>query len=137
PPAEDPTKEKTPEDFLSLSGWDSEAALTANRAVHYDLDKAGNRNTVVDSVQGTTAYSTPVPNYINQYENVGADTVSNGPEHEIASYKNVNYTYLKDEHLIGVSSVNPNNTYQLAYDALGRCVKRTINGVTKYYIYDG
>jgi len=137
PPAEDPTKEKTPEDFLSLSGWDPDTALTANRAVHYDLDKAGNRNTVVDSVQGTTAYSTPVPNYINQYENVGADTVSNGPEHEIASYKNVNYTYLKDEHLIGVSSVNPNNTYQLAYEALGRCVKRTINGVTKYYIYDG
>jgi RHS repeat-associated protein len=137
PPADDPTKEKTPEDFLSLSGWDPNAALMADRAVNYDYDKAGNRNTVVDSVNGTTAYSTPVPNYINQYQNVGPDAVSNGPEHEIASYKNVSYTYLRDEQLIGASSVNPSNTYQLAYDGLGRCVKRTINGVTKYYIYDG
>jgi RHS repeat-associated protein len=28
-------------------------------------------------------------------------------------------------------------TYNLYYDALGRCVKRTLNGLTTYYIYDG
>ena len=28
-------------------------------------------------------------------------------------------------------------TYDLAYDALGRCVKRTWNGNSTYYIYDG
>jgi RHS repeat-associated protein len=124
PPAEDPTKEKTPDDFLSLSGWDPNAALTADRTVQYGYDKAGNRNTVVDSVNGTIAYTTPVPNYINQYQNVGADTVSNGPEHEIATYKDVTYTYMKDEHLIRI--ISGTNTYDLAYDAFGRCVKRTL-----------
>ena len=29
------------------------------------------------------------------------------------------------------------NSYQLGYDALGRCVKRTLNGTTTFYIYDG
>jgi RHS repeat-associated protein len=29
------------------------------------------------------------------------------------------------------------NTYNLYYDALGRCVKRSLNGITTYYIYDG
>jgi hypothetical protein len=27
--------------------------------------------------------------------------------------------------------------YQLVYDALGRCVKRSLNGLTTYYVYDG
>src|SRR5205814_1205199 len=29
------------------------------------------------------------------------------------------------------------NTYTLAYDALGRCVSRTLNSATTYCIYDG
>jgi RHS repeat-associated protein len=29
------------------------------------------------------------------------------------------------------------NTYNLYYDALGRCAKRSLNGATTYYIYDG
>lgn len=29
------------------------------------------------------------------------------------------------------------STYQLSYDALGRCVVRTLNGVVTSYIYDG
>jgi YD repeat-containing protein len=29
------------------------------------------------------------------------------------------------------------NSYQLAYDALGQCVKRTLNNVATYYVYDG
>jgi RHS repeat-associated protein len=29
------------------------------------------------------------------------------------------------------------STYNLAYDAFGRCVKRTLNGSTVYYTYDG
>ena len=44
------------------------------------------------------------------------------------SYKTNAYTY-KDEHLTNVSSGV--NGYDLAYDALGRCVKRVLNGVTK------
>ena len=62
-------------------------------------------------------------------------TVSNGSEHEIASYQGNTYTYINDERLKTVSSGS--NNYSLAYDALGRCVKRTLNGVTIYYVYDG
>jgi RHS repeat-associated protein len=34
-------------------------------------------------------------------------------------------------------STRGTDSYDLAYDALGRCVKRVVNGVIKYYIYDG
>jgi RHS repeat-associated protein len=53
------------------------------------------------------------------------------------AYQTVNYTYINDTHLVGVSGGNPYTNYALGYDALGRCVKRTLNGATTYYIYDG
>lgn len=133
PPAEDPTKEKTPDDFLSLSGFDPNQALTADRSVNYALDNAGNRNSVNDTVNGYAAYA---PDNLSRYTGqVGNDPITNGDKHEVLSYKNVTYGY-KDEHLISVTNSATNDSYQLAYDALGRCVKRTIDGVTKYYIYD-
>src|SRR5437764_4585173 len=100
------------------------------RSVTYNLDKAGNRLSVVDTGV-TKTYS---PNTLNQYTAAEGTTVTNGTEHEVASYKNVSYTYINDERLKTVTSGG--NSYQLAYDALGRCVKRTLNGVTTYYIYD-
>jgi RHS repeat-associated protein len=109
---------------------------TYQRAVTYVYDKAGNRLGTNDNGVVVTVYA---PNDINQYQSISinnvADPISNGNEHEVTSYKNVSYTYLKDEHLIRATSGA--NTYDLAYDALGRCVKRTVNGVKKYYIYDG
>ena len=134
----DPTKEETTvDDLLSLpEGMEPESLQTADRSVYYYYDNAGNRGTVNDSVNGTTNYT---PNNLNQYTSVTGSTITNGPEHETASYRNIDYTYLNDEHLIGVTNrnVTPNDTYQLVYDAMGRCVKRTVNGLTKYYIYDG
>jgi YD repeat-containing protein len=96
------------------------------RTVTYNLDKAGNRTSVVDTGV-TTGYS---PNNLNQYiTSVGADSITNGAEHEINSYKNVGYGYLNDEHLNLITYSTRN--YTLAYDALGRCVKRTVsNGQT-------
>jgi RHS repeat-associated protein len=134
----DPTKEETTvDDLLSLpEGLDPESLQTADRTVTYYYDNAGNRTTVNDSVNGNTSYT---PNSFNQYTAVSGSTITNGNEHEIASYRNIDYRYLNDEHLIGVTNrnVTPNDTYDLRYDALGRCVKRTVNGLTKYYIYDG
>jgi RHS repeat-associated protein len=102
------------------------------RNVTYTLDKAGNRTQVADT--GVTTNYTP--NVLNQYINaVGSDSISNGTEHEVSAYKGVNYTYINDERLASVASGS--NSYQLVYDALGRCVKRTLNGATTYYIYDG
>jgi RHS repeat-associated protein len=134
PPADDPDKEKTVDDYVAKpEGMDPEALDTNGRTVTYVYDKAGNRQRVTD--RGTvTSYT---PNAINEYGAVGPSPspspVSNGPDHEIASYANLAYTY-KDEHLINVMGAN---NYDLAYDALGRCVKRTINGVSKYYVYEG
>jgi RHS repeat-associated protein len=66
---------------------------------------------------------------------VGGSSLTNGPEHEIRIYNSVTYNYINDEHLKQVTSSSA--TYNLYYDALGRCVKRTLNGLTTYYIYDG
>jgi len=57
-------------------------------------------------------------------------TITNGPQHEVSSFQPpndtqlVSYTYMKDRQLIRV--VSGGNTYDLAYDAFGRCVKRTL-----------
>src|SRR4029077_6112273 len=105
--------------------------------VHYALSTAGNRTSVVDD-GATTTYT---PNAFNQYSNVTGSTIHNGNEHEIDQYKGpsdaqlVSYTYLTDRDLVSVNSGS--DIYSLAYDALGRCVKRDLNGVATYYIYDG
>jgi hypothetical protein len=97
---------------------------TGPTLVVYDLDKAGNRNSVSEDGLATN-YTT---NNLNQYSIVGADAVVNGSEHEITSYAGVSYTYINDEHL--KTATYGINTYDLAYDALGRCVKRTLSSST-------
>jgi RHS repeat-associated protein len=101
------------------------------RIVTYNLDRAGNRTSIVDS--GVT--KTYAPNDLNQYTSAEGVVMSNGSEHEVSEYQGVAYTYRNDERLIRATS-GP-DAYDLAYDALDRCVKRTLNGATTYYIYDG
>jgi len=103
------------------------------RNVSYSMDAMGNRSQVNDngSVQG---YSSN-PSYRNQYVSAPAGGVSNGAEHEVGGYASLSYTYLGDQRLASV--IGGGNSYYLAYDALGRCVKRTLNGITTYYTYDG
>ena len=105
----------------------------SGRSVTYNIDQMGNRTSVVDT--GVTTTYGQAAGGLNQYSQVGSNTVGNGSEHEIALYQNISYGYINDEQL---SSLNGNgNSYQLAYDAMGRCVSRTLNGATTYYIYDG
>jgi RHS repeat-associated protein len=107
----------------------------------YVYDGTGNRLWVVDTVNGGRDY---VPDDLNRYTSIVGSTINNGNEHEVSSYKGpsdarlVNYSYLNDEHLVSVNDGTGGgaNHYNLAYDALGRCVKRTLNGATTYYIYD-
>jgi RHS repeat-associated protein len=138
PPAEDPGKEqKTVGDYLGdgqqgPADGPGQPDLFTPRNATYNLDNAGNRTSVTDNVNGNATY---VPNVLNQYTSVGGSSVTNGPEHEIRIYNSVTYDYINDEHLKQVTSNA--GTYILAYDALGRCVKRTLNGFTTYYIYDG
>lgn len=103
------------------------------RGVAYYLDLGGNRIGVYDTVSGNMTYS---PNGLNQYTGSAAGAaITNGSEHEVATYNAVTYSYINDEHLKQVSSGT--NNYYLYYDALGRCVKRKLNNTTTYYVYDG
>ena len=97
------------------------------RYATYLPDKAGNR-TQVDANGMLLPFS---PNLLNQY----AQT-SNGQSHEISGYQNVSYQYVGDTRLSRASST-ASGVYELGYDALGRCVKRTTNGVSVYSAYDG
>jgi len=114
-----------------LDGELNTAQYNTTRSVNYSLDKAGNRTSVVDN-GATKSYS---PNLLNQYTTGHSSSVTNGSEHEISDYQGVHYTYINDERLKQASA--PSNTYTLTHDALGRCVKRTLNGTDTYYIYDG
>jgi RHS repeat-associated protein len=124
--------------------WDGELWFVNygnGRSVSYYLDRAGNRQQVTDSTSGTTTYT---PNNINQYGSVSGCSINNGLEHEVSFFQRPNdpgavtYTYINDERLRQVSDAS-GNTYNLYYDALGRCVKRRLNTDSNitYYIYDG
>jgi RHS repeat-associated protein len=104
------------------------------RGVAYYLDLGGNRTSVYDTLTGN---STPyTPNNLNQYTgSAGGAAITNGSEHEVATYNTVTYSYINDEHLKQASTGT--NNYYLYYDALGRCVKRKLNNTTTYYVYDG
>ena len=106
---------------------------STTRSVNYGQDALGNRSQVNDN-SNVQSYS-PMPNYRNQYATGPAGPVSHGVEHEIAGYGGLSYGYRNDGRLAGVSGNG--SSYGLAYDALGRCVKRTLNGTTIYYTYDG
>jgi RHS repeat-associated protein len=87
----------------------------------YNLDNKGNRTSVVDN----NVSSSYTPNVIDQYSPTAAgSSIVNGSEHEIKTYDGVTYTYINDERLQQVS--DGMNIYSLVYDALGRCVKRTL-----------
>ena len=100
------------------------------RTVSYNLDNAGNRDGTA-GVNENGMFMPYNPNVLNQYSQT-----ANGSEHEVAAYNSVSYRYIADQRLARVSSASA-GTYELGYDALGRCVRRTTNGVTKYSAYDG
>ncbi len=108
--------------FLPDNRW----TVPIHRLTYY-LDDAGNRN----SVNGNGTVTGYTPNILNQYGETG-----NGSQHEISGYNGVSYVYVADTRLASASS-SAAGTYELGYDALGRCVRRTSNGVASYYAYSG
>jgi RHS repeat-associated protein len=150
PDQEAPEPTAPPDDYSDLPvGGFVPPALPGGRSVTYYVDRAGNRQQVTDSSNPTATYAA---NNINQYSSVSGCSITNGLEHEVSSFQGptdpgaVTYTYINDEHLKQVSDTS-GNTYYLYYDALGRCVKRTLiipapasintTTTTTYYIYDG
>ncbi len=75
-------------------------------------------------------------NSINQYTSITGGSITNGLEHEISAFNSVAYAYINDERLS--SATIASTGYTMVYDALGRCVQRTLTGgPTTYYVYDG
>jgi RHS repeat-associated protein len=138
PEVEEPEPPAPPENYAELPLGGVAQPDSYQRWVAYLLDRGGNRMQVVDTSSGTANYTRST---INQYTAVTGCMVANGAEHEVSLFKaptdaqQVNYYYINDERLKQVTSGS--NTYDLKYDAVGRCVKRTLNGTTTYYIYDG
>jgi RHS repeat-associated protein len=98
----------------------------------YNVDKGGNRTSVIDN--GVT--KSYVPNVVNQYTTADSKVETNGLEHEISAYDGVSYTYVNDGQLS--RSAFGSGSVAYSYDALGRIVKRVLNGTQTYLnIYDG
>src|SRR5205807_1944952 len=107
------------------------------RNVNYGWDRAGNRTSLSDSLGQSYNYQTTS---LNQYWTDGVNNMTNGNEHELAAYQNVNYSYINDSHvwlIAGTDVVGQQSRYEMYYDALGRRVVTVLNGPTTYYIYDG
>jgi RHS repeat-associated protein len=108
----------------------------ASRWVTYNLDDAGNRHGN-DGVNNNGSWINYEPDVLNQYTSVGgSNNVANSAHHQVAGYENISYAYLADT-LLASASRSINDRYELGYDALGRCVRRTTNGQPEYYAYDG
>lgn len=100
------------------------------RNVTYNLDLAGNRTSIVDG--STTTYLT---NNLNQYTTVGSVNPQYVAGHAMSAYGSQSYYYIAAT-LLARSTIGTNDLY-LYYDALGRCMKRKLNGVSSYRVFQG
>ncbi|MBI4354788.1 MAG: RHS repeat protein, partial [Candidatus Omnitrophica bacterium] len=103
-------------------------STTANGVkIDYRYDAVGNR---------LTAAGQPyTPNRLNQYDAVGATTLRHDTNGNV-TFDGVNtYAYDSENRLIRVE--RPGLIATFTYDALGRRVSKTVNGVTIHFLYDG
>lgn len=111
---------------------DSPSPTNPSQTVGYTYDAAGNETQVVDSINGTKTYT---PNSDNQYSSVGTSALTYDGRGNVATYSGTTYTYDASNLLTKAVDQLSNVTTQ-AYDPLGRCVKRVVNGTTTYFTYD-
>lgn len=71
----------------------------------------------------------------NQYTMTNGQVVTYDNNFNLTSYNGASFTFDAANHLI--SARKGTNSGSFVYDGLGRCLKRTINGVETIYIYDG
>ena len=92
----------------------------------YSADKLN--RTSVSNNGVTTGYT--MPDGMNQYTNVGNQAIGYDNHFNIASYNGNTFAYDAENHLVAGSM-------QATYDGLGRCVRRTTEGGTILFTYDG
>ena len=78
------------------------------------------------------------PNGLNQYTAVSGHTAPlYDTKFNLSGYDGWTYIYDADKRLISAgSATGGGHSAQFVYDGLGRCVKRTIDGVSTVYTYD-
>ncbi|MEY2506963.1 MAG: hypothetical protein QOH01_1292 [Verrucomicrobiota bacterium] len=108
------------------------APVNQTRAVDYVYtpDRL-NRSSVTDNRQVTGYGSNPM----NQYVTVNGGTSLYDQNFNLYTLNGWRYDYDADKHLL--LTTNGSATGSFLYDGLGRCVRRTINGTTTRFIYDG
>jgi RHS repeat-associated protein len=67
---------------------------------------------------------------------IGGQTVEYDQNFNVSLLNGWSYGYDAEKHLM-VTSNGGGSSASFVYDALGRCVKRTINGVSTRFVYDG
>jgi RHS repeat-associated protein len=98
----------------------------------YTADKL-NRQSVTDDGVVTNYVSNPLG--INQITQWKGQTIQYDGNFNFRSIAGWLYSYDADNHLTGLDTTTPRARF--VYDGLGRCVKRTIDGVTTAITYDG
>ncbi len=108
-------------------------AMSGPRTVTY-VNDAINRLSMEDS--GVVTNYTP--NGLNQYTAVSGHTAPlYDTKFNLSGYDGWIYMYDADKRLVSASSAaGGGHSAQFVYDGLGRCVKRTIDGVSTVYTYD-
>jgi RHS repeat-associated protein len=74
-------------------------------------------------------------NALNQYTRAGGQTLGYDGGFNLTSYAGATFTYNAQNQLI--TGTKGTNTVQFVYDGLGRCLKRTTNGASIIFAYDG
>jgi len=98
----------------------------------YNYDKLGNRSSTVNG--GTTTY---VPNDLNQYSSVGGVIHTYDNNGNLTSTGTNTYGYDYENRLIHAVIASPQGEAVYSYDAFGRRISKTVNGVTTTFLYDG
>jgi RHS repeat-associated protein len=110
-----------------------------SRSESFLYDAMGNRVSSTDSAAGTTSYTT---NAKNQYTSLSVNSVSSVVQHDpkgnlTDSGNGFVYTYDSKNRLLSAVSAGMGVNLAMTYDADNKVVSRTLNGTTRYFIYDG
>ena len=106
----------------------------------YTADKL-NRGSMSDAVATTTTTTSYTPNALNQYTNVAGVTCTYDSNFNLAHMGAFMAVYDAANRLVSASNSGVNDAPAMVagfvYDGLGRCVKRTLNGVATVFAFDG
>jgi RHS repeat-associated protein len=99
--------------------------------ITYNYDGAGNRLSTVTSA-GTVAY---VPNALNEYTSVGGVSQTYDSNGNLTADGTNTYTFDAENRM--VSAGTPSGAATYSYDPFMRRTKKTLTGVTNYFLWTG